>query len=81
MTICQDGKPVGISEIDFNKEITIFVQTQNGYAFYTSNLKSVNVQNGVPFKLEKIVKSQPIIITYRSQDRDKCNQHNVVTIK
>ena len=81
LTICQDGKPVGISEIDFNKKITIFVQTQNGYAFYTSNLKSVNVQNGVPFKLEKIVKSQPIIITYRSQDRDKCNQHNVVTIK
>lgn len=81
LTVYQDGKPVGISEIDFNKEITIFVQTQNGYAFYTSNLKSVNVQNGVPFKLEKIVKSQPIIITYRSQDRDKCNQHNVVTIK
>lgn len=81
LTVWQDSKPVGISEIDFNKEITIFVQTQIGYAFYTSNLKSENVQNGIPFKLEKRVKSQPIIISYRSQDRDKCNQHNVVTIK
>ena len=81
LTVWQDGKPVGISEIDFNKKITIFVQTQNGYAFYTSNLKTVNVQNGVPFKLEKIDKNKPIIITYRSQNRDKCNQHNVVKIQ
>lgn len=81
LTVYQDNAPVDISAIDPSKEITIFVNTQNDYAFYTSNLETRNVNNGVSFKLEKIKPNQPIIIAYRSNDRHKCNQLNVVTIQ
>lgn len=81
LTIYQDNKPVETSKIKIDKEITVFVNPQEGYTFYTSNLKAINITNGVPFKLEKIHPNQPIIITYRSLDRNKCNQLNVVTIK
>lgn len=81
LTVYQDNAPVDISAIDPSKKITIFVNTQNDYAFYTSNLQTRNVNNGVSFKLEKIKPNQPIIIAYRSNDRHKCNQLNVVTIQ
>lgn len=81
LTVFQDNTPVDISAIDLSKKITIFVNTQKDYAFYTSNLKTRNVNNGVSFKLEKINPNQPIIIAYRSNDRHKCNQLNVVTIQ
>lgn len=81
LTVFQDNTPVDISAIDPSKKITIFVNTQKDYAFYTSNLKTRNVKNGVSFKLEKINPNQPIIIAYRSNDRHKCNQLNVVTIQ
>ena len=81
LTIFQDSKPVAVSNINIDKEITVFVRPQNGYTFYTSNLEAINITNGKPFRLNKIDPTKPIIITYRSQDRDKCNQHNVVTIK
>lgn len=81
LTVFQDNTPVDISAIDLSKKITIFVNTQKDYAFYTSNLKTRNVNNGVSFKLEKINPNQPIIIAYRSNDRHKCNQRNVVTIQ
>ena len=54
LTVFQDNTPVDISAIDLSKKITIFVNTQKDYAFYTSNLKTRNVNNGVSFKLEKI---------------------------
>lgn len=81
LTIYQDSKPVDVSKINIDKEITVFVEPQEGYTFYTSNLKAINITNGVPFKLEKIHSNRPIIITYRSLDRNKCNQLNVVTIQ
>ena len=81
LTIYQDSKPVDVSKINIDKEITVFVEPQEGYTFYTSNLKAINITNGVPFKLEKIHSNKPIIITYRSLDRNKCNQLNVVTIQ
>jgi len=81
LTIYQDNKPVDASKINIDKEITVFVNPQEGYTFYTSNLKAINITNGVPFKLEKIHSNRPIIITYRSLDRNKCNQLNVVTIQ
>lgn len=81
LTIYQDSKPVDASKINIDKEITVFVNPQEGYTFYTSNLKATNITSGVPFKLEKIHLNRPIIITYRSMDRNKCNQLNVVTIQ
>ena len=81
LTIYQDSKPVDVSKINIDKEITVSVNPQEGYTFYTSNLKAINITNGVPFKLEKIHSNKPIIITYRSLDRNKCNQLNVVTIQ
>lgn len=81
LTIYQDSKPVDASKINTDKEITVFVNPQEGYTFYTSNLKATNITSGVPFKLEKIHLNRPIIITYRSMDRNKCNQLNVVTIQ
>lgn len=81
LTIFQDSKPVDASGININKEITVFVIPQEGYTFYTSNMKTINITNGQPFKLKKINPNRPIIISYRSPDRNKCNRLNVVTIQ
>lgn len=81
LTIYQDNNQVDVSNINIDKEITVLVKPQKGYTFYTTNLKAKNITNGKPFKLEKIHSNEPIIITYRSQDRNKCNQLNVVTIQ
>lgn len=81
LTIYQDNKPVDASKINIDKEITVFVNPQEGYTFYTSNLRAINITNGKPFKLEKKQSNRPIIITYRSLDRNNCNQLNVVTIQ
>lgn len=81
LTIFQDGKPVGVSEINYTKEIVVTAVQQKGYKFYTYNLQTSNVQNGVPFKLVKKNPNEPIIITYRSQNKNNRNQLNCVTIK
>lgn len=82
LTVLQDNTPVDISEIDENKELTIIVPNpRNGYKFYTTNLRTATVTNGVPFMLEKEKNNKPIIITYRSQDRKKLNPLNVLTIE
>lgn len=81
LTVYQDNIPVDISQIDKNKEITIIVSNpQEGYNFYTTNLSNATVSNGKPFRLKKKDNHKPIIITYRSQDIDKRNQLNVLTI-
>lgn len=81
LTIFQDGKPVSVSEINITKEIMVTAVQLKGYKFYTYNLQTSNVQNGVPFKLVKKNPNEPIIITYRSQNINNRNQLNGVTIK
>lgn len=73
--------PVNRNVIDVKMPLTIKVTKKHeGYEFYTDNLVG-NIKSGMPFILQKLDKSKPIIITYRSANIKKCNDANKLIVK
>jgi len=80
LTYYQDNKPVEPHDIDIKKPLTIIVNSQmEGYDFHISNI-SANIKPGTPFSLNKINSNKPIIISYRSQNRENVNDANKLVI-
>lgn len=80
LTFFQDGTSVEANNIDKNKPLTIVVGNErNGYSFHTSNIDAI-IESGKPFGLKKKKNNEPIIITYRSDDRKNINAANKLEI-
>lgn len=78
--ILQEGKQVSPKNVDLNKEIIFRItKPQPGYKFHaTPNLQNLaSLKAGKAIKLENTDPNRPIIIVYRSDDRNKRNDANV----
>jgi len=83
LTIYQDGEPVtNFDEFDTSKEITLIIGSlKNEYSLTTKNVvNGKNLKAGQPFKLEPQNPKSPIIISYGSDDENKHNEKNIITI-
>lgn len=81
LSFVQDNQLVSREKIDKNKPLTIIVKDAiEGYDFYTDNLDA-KVSSGTKFALKKKNANKAITIVYRSSDRSKRNDANVLIIK
>lgn len=85
LTIYQDGRPISADSVNIDKPIMISVQKKQGYEFYFTNLNnekevSKAFTRGTSIKLLPVKKDDPIIISYRSSDRNKRHPNNTIKI-
>lgn len=78
----QNNMPVSRENIDVKEKLMIKVKREiEGYSFYTSNLNlNGTIISGRYFKLERMNPKSSIVIVYRSNDKKKRNDNNVITI-
>lgn len=82
LSFYQGNKPVKRNEIDENKPLTIIVgKAIEGYEFHTDNLDVEKITPGEAFTLKRKSERRKITIVYRSSDRSKRNEANVLTIE
>lgn len=69
--------------IDNNIQIVLTIQKENAdYKIYTDNLKNgEELKFGEPFKVLFKDENKPIVISYRSDDINKANPENKITLK
>lgn len=81
LTFLQNNIPVNQNSIDINKPLKIVVgNVHSDYKFYTDNLDA-EISPDIEFFLKKKDSNKAITIAYRSSNRNKRNEANVLTIE
>ncbi len=87
IAIFQESRPIDSPDsVDLTKPILIKVKEQTGYKFCVSNIKDENgvrqaLEQGKEVLITKADPTKPVVITYRTNNRNNLNPNNKLTFK